>query len=317
MRIMRLALCLAFLVISMGCESTRWSWLKNDKQQNAPAVAGGNGVPTTVALVAYLNENSRRIENVRVADVDLTCTQGVQSFGLSGQLVAQKPRSFRMSAKALGNPEVDLGSNDQEFWYWVKRVQPPYQVFCTYKDLNEGRVRQMPIPFQPEWVMEAMGMGQYGPPEKYTLEHDARTLRLVEKTTSPQGVPIRKVIVMERQAVRAPRPQVTEFLLQEEKGKEICSARITEVQVDPSTGAIVPRRIELRYPAEKLKLAMKFDAMKINQSLPNTVFARQLMQGIPSFNLALMREDNSPPLQAFSDNSRVDPGLKAAQGFNP
>ncbi|MBI3411609.1 MAG: hypothetical protein HY040_25045 [Planctomycetes bacterium] len=299
-----------------GCESTRWSWLKNDKPSRSPGPDGA-GLPTVASLVDYMNDNARRMDNVRVADLDLTVTPGgVSSYGLTGQMVAQKPRGFRMSAKAIGNPEVDLGSNDQEFWYWVKRAQPPYQVFCGYKDIGEGRISQMPIPFQPEWVMEAMGMGPYGPPEKYKMEHDNKTIRLVEKSTSPQGVPVRKVIVMERRPVNPPTPQVIEFLLLEDKtGKEICSARITETQVDRGTGSILPRRIELRYPAEKMKLAMKLDSTTVNQQLPPTVFTRQLMPGVQSFNLATMKVDNTPPLQAFSDNSRFDPKLKTVQGF--
>ena len=49
---------------------------------------------------------------------------------------------------------------------WIKRGDP-YQFFCSYKDLEEGRVRVVPFPFQPEWIMEAMGLGDYGTPDKY------------------------------------------------------------------------------------------------------------------------------------------------------
>ena len=303
--------CLVLLASITGCESTRWAWLKNDKGPKSPTPDGGT--PGVAALVDYLNDNARRIDTVRIGDLDLTCTQGVQSVGLTGHLVAQKPHSFRMGAKTLGNPQVDLGSNDQEFWYWISKANPPYQVFCSYKDLNEGRVRQMPIPFQPEWIMEAMGLGPYGPADKYALEQDGKSIRLVEKSTSPQGNPVKKVIVFERRPVRAPQPQVTDFLLLDDAtGKEICAAKITEVQIDRATGAILPRRLELRYPAEKMRLAMKLDSASVNQQLPATVFARQTMAGVASFNLATMRVDNSPPAQAFSG---ADSRVKAVQGF--
>jgi len=121
---------------------------------------------------------------------------------------------------------------------------------------------------------------------------------------------------MERRPVHPPAPQVKEFLLLDDKsGKEICAARITETQIDRGTGAILPRRIELRYPAEKMKLAMKLDSTAVNQQLPPTVFARQLMPGVPSFNLATMKVDNTPPAQALTENTRFDPKLKTVQGF--
>lgn len=303
--------CLGLLAASLGCESTRWAWLKSDSKPRNPAAE--SGAPSVASLVDYLNDNARRVETLSVRDLDLTCTQGVQSFGLVGQMAVQKPRNFRMGAKTLGNPVVDLGSNDQEFWYWISKAPKPYQFFCNYKDMNAGRVR-MPIPFQPEWIMEAMGFGPYGPPEKYKMEHDAKHIRLVEHTTSPQGTPVRKVIVFARKPATAPQPQVTEYLLLEEAGrKEICAARITEVQIDRQTGAIVPRRIELRYPAEELRLAMKLDSIVVNQPSAASVFARLTMPGVQSFNLATMQIDNSPPAQAFS--SAADSKLKTVQGF--
>ena len=35
--------------------------------------------------------------------------------------------------------------------------------------------------------METLGMGPYGPPERYNLEYDDQTLRLIERTRTPQG----------------------------------------------------------------------------------------------------------------------------------
>ncbi len=245
----------------------------------------------------------------------MTCSQGLQSFGLRGTMVTEKPRNFRLGAKTLGNPVVDLGSNDQEFWYWISKADPPYQVYCSYKDLNEGQVRRMPFPFQPQWVMESMGLGPYGPADKYQLEHDADTIKLVEKTTSPQGTAVRKVIVFKRRPVQPPNPQVTDYLLLDDtSGKEICAAHIGEVHVDRATGALVPKRLELRWPAEKIRLALRMDGTVINPPVSPLVFTRQSMPNIQSFNLARMQIDNTPPPQAFSG---LDTKVRPVQGLAP
>src|SRR5207249_12195775 len=75
--------------------------------------------------------------------------------------------------------------NDQEFWFWVKHADMPQQFYCAYKDLEEGQVRVMPLPIQPSWIMETLGMGPYGPAEKYTLESDAN--RSEEHTSELQS----------------------------------------------------------------------------------------------------------------------------------
>ena len=55
-------------------------------------------------------------------------------------MACQKPRDFRLRAKILGTPAVDLGSNDQEFWYWISKVNPPHVYHCSYENLKTGKV---------------------------------------------------------------------------------------------------------------------------------------------------------------------------------
>src|SRR5207253_1972708 len=112
---------------------------------------------------------------------------------------------------------ADLGSNNEEFWFWLSKAPKPYQYYCSYEDLKKG-VPYLPIPFQPEWIMETLGLGPYGPVERYQLESDdkTQTLRLVEMARSPQGTPLRKVIVMKARETKAPEPQVTHYLLIDE-----------------------------------------------------------------------------------------------------
>jgi hypothetical protein len=181
---------------------------------------------------------------------------------------------------------VDIGSNRDEFWFWFGKSPEPYQFYCSYKDYEEGRVRRLPFPFQPEWILEALGMGPYSSADKIVVDGDAKTIRLVEKTRSPQGQPIRKVIVLSRRPVQPPAPQVQSFLLIDDTTqKEICSAQILEVQLAPN-GALVPKKMELRWPAESAKLTLSFHAMQINPRLDVNDFRRQPLQGVQSVDLA-------------------------------
>jgi hypothetical protein len=287
-----------------GCNSTRWNWLKPADTANAAAIPPGN-VQSVASLVEYLNDNASRVKTYRADDMTVTVTQGplAPSFTVNGKMVAEKPLGFRMSLEhGLKGQVVDLGSNNDEFWYWISQANPPYQFYCSYRELEQG-VKFLPIPFQPQWIMETMGIGQYGPPERYQREHDAQTVRLIERTRSPQGRPIRKVIVLRRREAKPPEPQVLQYLLIDEAtNKEICSAHITETMVDIATGAILPRRIELNWPQEKAKLSMILNGSAVNTPVPATAFVRQPLNGVPSYNLARMQ---------------LDPGFQRAQGVAP
>jgi hypothetical protein len=289
MRHLSYVACLSVCLLFLGCNNTRWNFVKGPERTPT-----SDKLPPVLDVVAYLNDNSSRLRTIRCAHLDLTCSVGTQSFGLRGKMVSQSPRSFLMSADSLGKTVVDLGSNDKEFWYWMSKGDP-YQVFCSYKDLEEGKVENLPFPFQPDWIMEALGQGRYGPADKYTLEPERDTLKLVERTKSPQGIPVKKVIVMRGARVQPPNPQILGYLLVEEAtGKEICSAKVSETQIDRATGGVFPRRMELRWPGQKMKLAMKLDGITVNAPVPPEAFVRQPLQGIGSFDLATRRIEGGP-----------------------
>ena len=298
--------CVGFLaVISAGCESTRWNWLKREPANDVAVKPGDSH--TVTGLVDYLNDNAKRVRTFRVDDLAVDATVDNQPVGLRGRIFAEKPRNFRMKVTFAGKDEVDIGSNQQEFWFWAAKNPDKYQYFCSYKDLNEGRVKMMPLPIQPEWVMESLGLGPYGPAEKYHLEPSGPTdplLRLVEKTKSPQGYPVRKVIVMNRKEVKSPQPQVTAYLLLDDAtGNEICSARISATTLDRATGAIMPYKMELRMPTQKMTMVLKLDGISVNGTIANTAFVRQPIAGAEAFNLS---------------TGRTEPwGFQRAGGFNP
>jgi hypothetical protein len=286
-------LSLGVLVLLTGC-TPRWNAFRGSDQRDP----GGPTppAPTVEQLVTYLNENSKRLQCLKVEDLEVTPSQGGPGLvSLRGQMVCQQPRNFRMTAGLTGR-EVDLGSNQDEFWYWVKRGDNVL-VHCGYKELEDGRVRKMPFPFQPDWLMEALGMSTFGPAERYQLVEEPQVLKLVERTRSPQGTPVRKVIVLRRRPALPPTPQVTDLLLVDDRtGKEICSAHVVESQLDRSTGGLLPKRLVLSWPETKLKLTMKLDTVTARVDFPPgfPAFVRRPMQGIRSYDLAAGRFDAQP-----------------------
>lgn len=271
---------LGAVAISTGC-IPNWSFLR--KSQDSQTVT--SATPTAPDLVRYLNQNSQRIQSISCYDVDLEVKQGMQPFGLRAKMACQKPRSFRLVADALGNSQVDLGSNSKEFWYWIAKASPPYLVHCSYEDLARGV--PTPFPFQPEWVMETLGMGDYGSAEGYKLmppKSKSATYELVQQTRAPNGAMVRKVTVFNRGAAHV---QVTDHILQDAQGKEICSAHVTDVQqVD---GVTIPFKITLNYPAEKVTMHMKLNRPTVNRVTPDlasTLFVRPNLQNVEAMDLA-------------------------------
>jgi hypothetical protein len=298
MRHLSLVLALGGLTVLAGCANSKWSIFRGN---GGKTEVGYLENPTREQLVGYLNDNADRVQAVQCSHMYVQCSQGpLRTIGLEGQMVCQKPRNFRLVANlgVSGTQELDMGSNSEEFWYWIARGDP-YQFHCAYRALDEGTVRVMPLPIQPDWIIEAMGIAPCSSAESLTVVPRKDTVELVEKARSPQGRMVRKVTVFRRSRAASGTPQVIAHLLVDDAtNKEICSATIMQSQMvvtsDGKAQVILPKKVVFWLPEGKLKLTMTLDEVAVNKNIgrPDLLFTRRPLANIRSYDLALGRVDN-------------------------
>jgi hypothetical protein len=294
MRLLAVSLGLGLLLMP-GCD-----WSKNIiRQDNPPKTVGGNtAAPEATQLVAYMNDNARRVQAVQANSVAIDCKQGNESIGIEAKLVCQKPRYFRLKGNVLGKPGVDIGSNEDEFWYWISQEKPPYVFHCSYPDLSTGRVR-LPFPFQPDMIVSAMGISEYDANKTYELKVVGQTLEMTEPAITPEGKRVRKVTVFSRYECKAPKPQVLAHILRDENGKEICRASIQEVTVDRTTNAVLPVKVHMSWPEKKMEMTMRLrdvQSARIDTAQASRMFNRTDLARFPGFDLARWKPDQTEGL---------------------
>ncbi|VTS02260.1 hypothetical protein [Tuwongella immobilis] len=259
-------------------------------------------VPTAEGLVNYLNRNASYLSTIDCKDMDIEASaQGRSAPTVSATMICQKPRNFRLNGRVMGIPQLDFGSNPNEFWFWVKEG-PPYLFHCSYADFEKGGV-QLPFPFQPEWVVQALGMATYGDPANYRVELKPKTIELIEDAVMPSGEKVRKTTVFNRVNVAPPYPQVQEYVMQNARGDVICSAKIKEVRVayipDTQEPVIYPRVVELNWPPEQIKMELTLNKVQINPSLPPQqtakLFTRPVRRDVPLYDLARRPQPSGVP----------------------
>jgi hypothetical protein len=260
---------LAALTLLFGCNHTPIV------RDSTPPPASDK-LPEASALVNYLNQNATRVQTVR-AKIDMDCKANGQSIALGGQMACQKPRDFRLKGNVLGQPAVDIGSNGNEFWYWISKAEPPHVYFCSYRDLSTGKVR-VPFPFQPDMVLTALGIADYDPRGTYQVRANARTVELIQDSVSPTGQPVKKVVVFNRLVSAPGKPQIVAYDLRDAKGGLICRAHIHAIQVDRATGAVLPSKVTIEWPSEKATMKMDLSGIGVNV-LDKTQTARLFDRG--------------------------------------
>jgi hypothetical protein len=289
------ALLLTSCVLTAGCE-----WMKKNKNINnvdTPPKDLGQSAPTSASLVSYLNKQADKMSVLETNDISIvTHVQGRRMPGLTGFMVCEKPRNFRLQGDAVSTTYVDIGSNNDQFWFWVKDGEAPLY-YCNYSDYDRGT--KLPLPFQPEWVVQALGMAKFDPNGKYRVEQKGNTYELIEDTML-QGQPARKITVFNARNVTEEQPQVMAHIVQDSRtGKIICQATIkrmrsTDYRNEQGAGrAFYPAEVMLEWPSEQLSMTMKIGRATVNHKMSNAEASRYFTlpnwTGLKRIDLAQMR----------------------------
>jgi hypothetical protein len=273
----------AFSVVALA------SGCRREVIPDPPAAVSKTGKPTAADLVAYLNNNARQVQSIKATRLEIQAKQGNESIGLDGSLFCQKPRDFRLRGTVAGSPAVDIGSNNEEFWFWISQGKDEDGVarvhYCSYADMAAGKAR-MPFPFQPDMIVAALGMGEYDPQKEYTIREDAKTYSLVEKAVSAQGQTVQKVTQFNKVTVGPNKPQVVAYYLLDDKNNEICRASVLDVQTVGA--AVVPKHVKLVWRPQQIEMSMRLydtEVNKIDAPAAAKLFSRAGLS-IPAANLA-------------------------------
>jgi hypothetical protein len=252
---------------------------------------------------------------VTFGDARVTAKEGLVTYpSLRGDLAAVQPRNFRMRGEGgMVAAKMDLGSNSDQFWMFLDApTTRPMFVFASHSDFERG-IARLPgnIPFEPDWVMQALGMTTFPTTANYEVKQDdkARTYTLSWPATTPTGLPIRKEIIFAADDADSSRnqPQVKRHVIRSAAGKVICFADVKEAKTvpvggaDPRTGhpLIVqyPTHVVLRWEEQRFEMDMLLRSAQVNPQLsPEQLqkhFSRPTIQGAPAVNLAEARSDMS------------------------
>lgn len=277
MRRVILLLLAASAVFPVGC-----NWLKSSggvkKEKELPPVNAGQRQPAE--FVGYLNRQAGYLNTVRYDDLDLRVSvpgQWIPGLG-NGLLVCGKPGHFRMQAKGpVGGTQLDVGSNPNEMWMYVKPSDPQF-LFCSHSDF--GKVQdQLPVKFEPAWVLQALGMTTYDPNREYTVETDparrAYYLRYLDTTAT--GEKVLKVTEFAADEAKGTDPQVRRHLVLTADAKKVIAIATIKKRADQKVGADsvtgapalvqVPTEVALEWPQQNVKMDLTLGRIKVNEQM--------------------------------------------------
>lgn len=255
-----------------------------------PFVAPGPAAPQVLVegatrdqIIAAVNQNSAKIQSLSVTGATITIPDMLGLPLLSGNIAAQRPGRFRLTAGTSFGQEIDVGSNDELFWLWVKRNQPPAVYFCRHDQFANSNIRQV-MPIEPSWLLAALGIVDLDPASVFDgpLPRGDGTVELRSWLPSAGGTLQRITVIDARKAL------VVEQHVYDQAGTQLLASAVAEShRYYPVEYVSLPERVAIRLPTANIAMKINLGAVQINQLAADNgqLWTLPTFDGYPQYDL--------------------------------
>jgi hypothetical protein len=218
--------------------------------------------PTLDQVITAVHDNTMRVRS-------LTATQAVLVVPgvprLSARVACEPPRRFRLQAQTtLTGPELDIGSNDDLFWLWLRQHQPPIIAFCRHDRYAQSQARQL-LPIRAEWMPELLGLVNFRPEDAHDGPYPLPDGRIeVRSRLTNDGEELFKSTILDGTT-----GLVAEQHLFTPGGERVASVRTTKYRVDPGSGAALPHLVEVSWPTSSVDFKLELSSITVNGASPD------------------------------------------------
>ncbi|MEM9364897.1 MAG: hypothetical protein AAGD07_02800 [Planctomycetota bacterium] len=233
-----------------------------------PSLAELTAAVNRTQVITQLSTNS--------ASVDVTSMTAVPKLNATVNLEREKRFRLRANLPLMMGTGLDLGSNEQEFWFEVPEGMSMTQTMYYAAHSDYARILDRAIlPVDPTWLMDAMGLVQLDP-NQVLVGPVVRSDGLLEVRSgiqTPAGQ-YQRVVFIEPSA-----GYLTHLFLYAPDGRLVATSHTSDHRYYESVNCVLPHRINLELiPQTAAPLAMELEvgSWAINQLLSGDpeVFAR-------------------------------------------
>ena len=258
------------------------------------------------ALIDEHNRNARLIQTFK-AKPSITVRTAQGTGGVYGHLYLDRPRFFLLEVSHAGSDVANIGSNDREFWFWVKDAKQRAIYYCGYDEIANSALAAT---FQPDWIIEALGL-RIIPDEEAdditvtrgtesgTLVLTHRPTKVGSKTTTRVTVLDAKHRIKEHRLLSGDQKTVLAVATVTSGYQEVA---ITSGGKETGESVFVPRALRLNWVQEKMVLEVELKAAEagpepFTQAKREARFVEPKFHGYNRINLATLKPSEAPEIE--------------------
>lgn len=206
-----------------------------------------------MSTIRAINARNATIRSVYYPEMKLKVKKDV-SVSLDATMAYEKEKRFRMICSSFFGKETDIGSNDEKFWFWSKRMDPPILYYAKHEDTHKSRLRK---PFHPTWMRETVGVDEINT-EKVYIEQDGDKWKIFQERISINGRPIVHMTLIDNEKTLG-------RYLYTPNGDLVISAEIKAFY--HKQGHIVPKLVHIYWAEEDVAIQWVLDRPQVNTSI--------------------------------------------------
>ena len=243
-------IALMALASASGCAASRVGQAPPRVLTERPAPAS----PDISEMVYRHNRNAEQVTSVEAVPSVAISSRLRGGGSTTGKMVFERPHNFRFVVNRTGMSTgrmADIGSNDDEFWFWSGIDKDNSDVYVASYEAPTAS-GGYDLPFQPDWIVEALGLREIPPEEEHGIRTSAGpepgTIAWTHHRTSLRGEPIQKVTIL-----REDTGEIVEHRFYN-AGSRIAAATARPSQVKPVATDVNPN-LKVRIP-QKIHLVL-------------------------------------------------------------
>ena len=205
----------------------------------------GSIIPTAVRVA---NARLHALRTV-TGTAEVTLWENRLRYNVKADFASAFPSKFRLQMSSIFGDELDMGSNDDLFWYWARRSESRGQFYATHDDYFKTRLK---TPFNPIWIMSAMGFAPIELDESEILEREKHFV-VASKGRNASGEPVIFAAYVDKE-----KPRVTSHVITDPVGTVLASANVLKFGNDD-----LPRSVLFNWHEEEPKRSMRLDIIEL------------------------------------------------------
>jgi hypothetical protein len=252
----------------------------------------------TLDVDQFVAEHNRNAELIQSLEAKPTvAVKGRMMAQVDGRLGMVRPRDFSLQLSAQGQTKANIGSNDEEFWFWVQSDDDRSIYWCKYDDLESSALA---VTYQPDWIVDSLGLRPITPEEadaiKVQTTDDPKLSALVFPPSTSRGQAYRRMMIVSNYTRRVKEHRICAL---DAKDTVLAQATISgykDFDIGKSeSGAFqscyLPEGLRLEWKREQLTLDVALKQVVVNQfdtSRAAAIFVEPVIPGYKRVNLADM-----------------------------